>query len=158
MEPRVKDYYAVEPTALKGMLALEKAVAQSGLEGSLLELVKTRVSQINGCAFCLDMHWKDARNAGESEQRLYGLSAWHEAPYYTARERAALAWAESLTKVAQAHPTDAEFGELREHFTEKEAVQVTYAIMAINAWNRLAIGMGAVAGSYTPASKPSKAL
>jgi len=155
MEQRL-DYYKLEPALLKGMLGLEKAVHNSGLEHPLLELVKFRTSQINGCAYCLDMHWKDARNAGETEQRLYGLSAWREAPYYTARERAALAWTESVTRVAQAHPTDAEFAALRENFEEKEIVQLTYAIMSINAWNRLAIAMRATPGGYTPGNKPSQ--
>jgi AhpD family alkylhydroperoxidase len=154
MEQRM-DYYKMEPALLKGMLGFERAVATSGLEHSLLELVKFRASQLNGCAYCLDMHSKDARKAGETEQRLYGLSAWREAPYYTARERAALAWTEKLTTVSQAHPTDAEYEELTAHFKENEILQLTYGIMAINAWNRLAIAMKATPGGYVAGAKPS---
>lgn len=153
MEQRM-DYFKMEPPLLKGMLGFERAVHDSGLELSLLELIKFRVSQINSCAYCLDMHSKDARAAGETEQRLYGLSAWRETPYFSGRERAALAWAESLTRVAQAHPTDAEYNELSQYFQEPEILKLTYAIMAINAWNRLSIAMRAKPGEYVSPRKP----
>ncbi|ABF41122.1 Alkylhydroperoxidase AhpD [Candidatus Koribacter versatilis Ellin345] len=123
----------------------------SGLEASLMELVKMRASQMNGCAFCLDMHSKDARAAGETEQRLYGLNAWREAPYYTDRERAALAWTEAVTNVQQGHVPDSVFEETRKFFSEEELVNLTYAINQINSWNRFAIAFRAEAGTYQPA-------
>jgi len=116
----------------------------------LLELVKLRASQLNGCAYCIDMHTKDARSHGESEQRLYGVSAWHEAPFYTARERAALAWTEAVTLVSQSQVPDEVYAQVRAHFSEKETVDLTLAIAAINSWNRLAISFRAEAGSYQP--------
>lgn len=128
---------------------------ESGLEHSLLELVKTRVSQINGCAYCIDMHTKDARAAGETEQRLYGLSAWHEAPYYSDRERAALAWAEAITNISQTHASDAEYEAARAHFGEEELVKLTMAIITINGWNRLAIAFRPEVGIYKPRGKAS---
>lgn len=149
MEPRIK-YSEKAPDAIKGMLELEKYVHSSGLERTLFELVKTRASQINGCAYCLDMHTKDARKAGETEQRLYALSAWHEAPFYTDRERAALAWAEALTLISENDVPDALYEATRKHFDEKEIVALTMAIVAINGWNRLAIGFRTVPGSYEP--------
>ena len=121
---------------------------QAGFDERLLDLVRMRASQVNGCAYCLDMHSKDARAAGETEQRLYGLSAWEEAPYYTPRERAALAWTEAVTRVADTHVPDAVYEEVRPHFTDKELVDLTYAVMAINAWNRLAIAFRTKAGTY----------
>lgn len=147
MEQRL-DYNSVAPGALKGMMELEKYVHQSGLEHSLYELVKTRASQINGCAYCIDMHTKDARKAGETEQRLYGLSAWKETPFYTDRERAALEWTEALTLISENHVPDSLYESTRNHFTEKEMVALTMAIVAINGWNRLAISFRTVAGSY----------
>ncbi|TAM56355.1 carboxymuconolactone decarboxylase family protein [bacterium] len=145
------NYRTASPAVLNGMMELEQAVRKhGGLESSLLELVKMRASQINGCAYCLDMHSKDARAAGETEQRLYGLSAWREAPYYTDRERAALAWAEALTLVSESHAPDDVYAEMRAHFSEPEAVALTMAIIAINGWNRLAIGFRAEAGTYQP--------
>ncbi|MCC6428203.1 MAG: carboxymuconolactone decarboxylase family protein [Phycisphaerales bacterium] len=147
MKTRI-DYHTASPEGRQAMLGLENYVRQCGLEHSLLELVKMRASQINGCAYCLDMHAKDARAAGESEQRLYGLSAWREAPFYTDRERAALAWAEGVTLVHQDHVPDALYGRAREHFSEKELVDLTLAVVAINGWNRLAVAFRAVAGSY----------
>lgn len=144
------NYAEVAPNALKAMLDLEKFVHSSGLEHSLYELVKTRASQINGCAYCLDMHTKDARKAGESEQRLYGLSAWREAPFYTERERAALAWTEALTLISSNEVPDSLYEATREHFNEEEIVSLTMAIVAINGWNRLAIGFRTVPGSYQP--------
>jgi AhpD family alkylhydroperoxidase len=151
MEPRINTA-TVAPDAYKAMFGLEAYVRRSGLEQSLLELVKTRASQINGCAYCLDMHTKDARAHGESEQRLYGLSAWREAPYYSDRERAALAWTEAVTLVAEGHVPDAVYEEARQHFTEEELVNLTLAVVAINGWNRLAISFRAAAGTYQPAS------
>jgi AhpD family alkylhydroperoxidase len=151
MEPRINTA-TVAPDAYKAMFGLEAYVRRSGLEQSLLELVKTRASQINGCAYCLDMHTKDARAHGESEQRLYGLSAWRETPYYSDRERAALAWTEAVTLVAEGHVPDAVYEEARQHFTEEELVNLTLAVVAINGWNRLAISFRAAAGTYQPAS------
>ena len=132
------------------MAGLEQYARRSGLESSLLELVKTRASQINGCAFCLDMHTKDARAAGETEQRLYTLSAWHEASFFTDRERAALAWTEAVTRVADTHVPDEVYELARKHFSEKELVDLTLAVVAINGWNRLAIAFRTMPGSYQP--------
>ena len=124
----------------------------TGLEKPLLELIRLRASQINSCAFCIDMHSKDARAIGETEQRLYELDAWRETPFYTERERAALEWTEALTLVSQTHVPDAVYEEVRKQFNEKELVDLTYAVMAINSWNRLAISMRAVPGRYKPAA------
>lgn len=145
------DYSSILPTALKGMLGLERAVHESSLEPELLELVKLRASQINGCAYCIDMHTKDARAAGETEQRLYALSVWEETPFYSARERAALAWAEAVTRVADGHVPDAVYEQARAQFGEKELVDLTMAVIAINGWNRLAISFRTVPGTYQPA-------
>lgn len=153
MEPRI-DYGKASPEVVKALLGLEKVVRNSGLEESLLHLVRMRASQINGCAYCLDMHSKDARAAGETEQRLYTLNAWHEAPFYTDRERAALAWTESLTRIADTHAPDEVFEQLREQFDEQEIVNLTLAITSINSWNRIAIGFRAVPGEYQPPHKP----
>ncbi len=142
------DFFALSPEGLKAMRGLESYCRRSGLEHSLLELVKTRVSQINGCAFCIDMHTKDARAAGETEQRLYALSAWREAPFFSERERAALAWTEALTLISRTGAPDDVYEEAKRHFPEKELVDLTLAIVAINGWNRLAIGFRAVPGSY----------
>ena len=144
------DYAKIAPDALKAMLALETYVAASGLERSLYELVKTRASQINGCAYCLDMHTKDARKAGETEQRLYALSAWRETPFYTERERAGLEWTESLTLISENDVPDALYDAVRKHFNEQELVSLTMAIVAINGWNRLAIAFRTVPGTYEP--------
>jgi len=133
------------------MLGVQKYVDNSALEHSLLELVKMRASQINGCAYCLDMHSKDARAAGESEQRLYLLNAWHEAPVYTDRERAALEWTEAVTRVSDSHVPDGVFDSARRHFSEEELVDLTMAIVAINGWNRLCVSFRVQAGSYEPA-------
>lgn len=149
MKPRIK-YSENAPEAIKGLLELERYVHGSGLERRLYELVKTRASQINGCAYCLDMHTKDARKAGETEQRLYALSAWREAPFYTDRERAALAWTEALTLISENDVPDALYQAARKHFDEKEIVALTMAIVAINGWNRLAISFRTVPGSYEP--------
>jgi len=144
------DYAKVAPGALRAMYGLEKYLHGCGLEASLLELVKMRTSQINGCAFCLDMHSKDARAAGETEQRLYLLNAWREAPFYTERERAALAWTESLTLVSQNHVPDEVYSEVRQHFSEEELVNLSLAVVAINGWNRLAIAFRSEVGAYQP--------
>lgn len=147
MEARL-NYSAVAPNALKGLLEVEKYVHDSGLERTIYELVKTRASQINGCAYCIDMHTKDARKAGETEQRLYGLNAWRETPFYTERERAALAWTEALTLISENDVSESLYNATRKYFDEKEIVSLTMAIVAINAWNRLAISFRTVPGSY----------
>lgn len=144
------NYQTVAPEALKGMLELEKYVAGSGLEHSLYELVKLRASQINGCAYCIDMHSKDARQAGETEQRLYALSAWKETAFYTERERAALAWTETIILISENDMSDALYEEVAQHFSEKEMMALTMAIVAINGWNRLAISFRVEPGSYHP--------
>lgn len=144
------NYSKVSPNALKAMLELEKYVTTSGLEVTLYELVKTRASQINGCAYCLDMHTKDARKAGETEQRLYALSAWRETPFFTERERAALEWTEALTVISENDVPDSLYDSVHKHFDEKEMVALSMAIVAINGWNRLAIGFRMVPGSYNP--------
>ncbi|HOO09930.1 MAG TPA: carboxymuconolactone decarboxylase family protein [Cyclobacteriaceae bacterium] len=147
------DYQKIAPDALTAMLGLEKYMAASGLERSLYELIKTRASQINGCAYCLDMHTKDARHDGETEQRLYALSAWRETPFYTERERAALAWTEAMTLIPENDISDALYEATRKHFDEKEMVALSMAVIAINGWNRLAIGFRTVPGSYQPQKK-----
>ena len=144
------DYKKASPGGFQAMLGLENHVRQSGLEPSLLELVKTRVSQINGCAYCLDMHTKDARAAGETEQRLYLLPAWRETTFYSGRERAALAWAEAVTLLAAQAPSDALYDEVRQQFDDKALVDLTLAIIAINGWNRLSIAFRTPAGTYQP--------
>jgi AhpD family alkylhydroperoxidase len=136
--------FEVAPGSLKPMMELEKTLKNSGLEHSLLELVKTRASQINGCAFCLHMHTKDARANGETEERLHLLNAWRESPLYSDRERAALAWTEALTLVAETHAPDEDYAELSRHFTPVEQVNLTLLIGAINTWNRLAIGFRSI--------------
>lgn len=147
MQPRI-EYSKAAPGAVKTMLDLEKYVRQSGLETPLLELVRLRASQINGCAYCLDMHTKDARAEGETEQRLYTLSAWRETPFFTERERAALEWTEAVTEIGKDHVPDNVFERTRQHFSERELADLTLAVIAINAWNRLAIAFRAVPGSY----------
>lgn len=139
MEQRL-DASAVAPGAYKAVLGVEAYIRGCGLEPALIELVKMRASQINGCAFCLDMHSHDARQRGETEQRLYLLDAWREVPFYSPRERAALAWTEALTRIAETHAPDADYAELRKHFSEQEVVDLTTLIGLINLWNRLAIG------------------
>lgn len=149
MQPQVRiHYYQVAPHGADGIMELERYVHDSGLEESLINLVKMRASQINGCAYCIDMHSKDARSSGESEQRLYGLNAWRETPFYTERERAALAWTEAVTLVSETHVPDEVYEAAREQFSEKELVDLTLAVIAINAWNRLAISFRSEAGSY----------
>ncbi len=134
------DFYTASPDAMKAMMALETAVGKLSIELPLLELVRLRVSQINGCAFCLDMHTADARKGGETERRLYTVSAWRETPFFTPRERAALAWAESLTLISHTHAPDEDFNALAEQFSAKEQIGLSVAIATINSWNRLAVG------------------
>ncbi len=135
------------------MYGLEDYVDKSGIEESLLDLIKMRSSQINGCAFCIDMHSKDARIHGETEQRLYALNAWRETPFFTDSERAALAWTESVTLVHESHVPDEVYEFVRKHFSEKELVDLTLAVVTINGWNRLAVSFRSVPGSYQPAQQ-----
>src|SRR5919199_2117049 len=150
METRF-DGMKVAPGAVQAMMSLEQYIHGCGLEESLIHLVKLRASQLNGCAYCLDMHWKDARALGESEQRLYSLDAWRECPYYTERERAALAWTEAVTLVTDGHVPDDVYEKVRAHFGEKELADLTLAVATINAWNRLSIAARLVPGTYQPA-------
>ena len=154
MEPRI-DYLKSARGAYHAMLGIEHYLQQCGLEETLQNLIKLRVSQVNGCAYCIDMHWKDLRAAGESEQRLYGLDAWEESPYYTDRERAALAWAEAVTNIQEGHVTDAVFEHVKNFFNEKELADLTLAVTAINSWNRLSISARTVPGTYQPAKTQS---
>ncbi len=143
------DWGGVLPEARSAMIGLEQVARKAGLPRPLLELVKVRVSQMNGCSYCLDMHTKEARRGGESEQRLYALAAWHETPFFTPRERAALFWAEALTNIAQGVP-DTVYSAVSEHFSDHEIVALTSAVVAINAWNRWAISMRTEPGTYRP--------
>ena len=143
MQPRL-DFYKASPEAAKAMLALEAAVGKLGLEPSLIELVKVRASQINGCAYCVDLHACDARKLGESERRLHAVAVWRESPFFTDRERAALAWTESLTRLAETRAPDADYEWLSSQFSERERVDLTLAINTINSWNRLAVGFRSV--------------
>jgi AhpD family alkylhydroperoxidase len=152
MEPRL-DFLRLAPEPHRAMYAVGAYLAGCGLEKGLLELVIIRVSQINGCAFCLDLHTKDARAGGETEQRIYLLNAWCEAPFFAERERAALAWAEAVTQIT-AGVSDAVYTEARQQFAEKELVDLNWAVVTINAWNRIAISIRSVPGTYQPA-KPS---
>ncbi len=147
------NYTQASPDGFKAMRQLQEHVETCGLEHKLLELVKMRASQINGCAYCLDMHSKDARAAGETEQRLYVLNAWREAPFYSERERAALAWTEALTRIADSHGVpDALYDEVRKQFSDKELADLSLAVIAINGWNRLAIPFRSEPGHYQPRS------
>lgn len=156
MQARI-DYRKFAKEPIKALLDLETYLSQCGLEPNLIHLLKLRASQINGCAYCIDMHWKDARAGGESEQRFYGLDAWWESPYYTDRERAALAWTEAVTLIASTHAPDEFFTGLQAHFSEKEIVDLTYVVSTINAWNRIAISLRAVPGHYQPPQKSTAA-
>jgi len=149
MKPRID--INVVPGILKAMSGLEAYLHQSGIEIPLLHLIKLRASQVNGCAYCIDMHWKDLRAIGESEQRLYGLDAWDESPYYTDRERAALAWTEAVTLITDGHVSDQVYEQVKRHFSDKELADLTFAVATINTWNRLAIASRAEAGKYQPA-------
>jgi len=139
------------PLAVKAVFGIEQYVRSSSLEPSLYKLVKLRASYLNGCAFCVDMHTREARAAGESEQRLFAVPVWKETPFFSARERAALAWTESVTELGRGGVSDELFRATREHFSEQELVDLTIGIIAINAWNRLAVSFAAVPGSYQPA-------
>jgi len=150
MQRRIQ-YAKIAPGAMTAMLGLEAYVLHCGLERSLIELVKLRASQINGCAYCVDMHTKDARAEGETEQRLYAVSVWEETPFFTERERATLAWTEAVTLVGQEHVPDDVYQQARGSFSETELVNLTLAIIAINGWNRLAISFRTVPGTYQPA-------
>lgn len=152
MEQRF-NYFKAAPGAYKAMSGLEQYLHGCGLEEGLLHLVKLRASQINGCAFCLDMHWKDLRAIGEEEQRLYSLDAWRECPWYTDRERAALAWTEALTLVTEGHVPDAVYEEVRKQFNEKELSDLSLAVTTINAWNRLSIASRTPPGTYKRGTK-----
>src|SRR6202789_2302037 len=149
--------FKASPKGYQAMAALESFVTSCGLERPLLELVKMRASQINGCAYCLDMHSKDARAEGESEQRLYALNAWRETPFYSDRERAALEWTEAITLIAESHAPDVLYDRVKQHFTPEELANLTLAITTINAWNRFSIAFRAVPGSYTPNPEKLKA-
>ena len=142
MQQRI-DVAKVNPAAYKAVAALQTYVDQSGLDAKLRELIKIRASQINGCAYCLAMHTRDARKHGESDERMHLLDAWREAPIFTARERAALAWTEALTLVSQTHVPDEVYDDVRKQFSEKEIVDLTLAVAAINTWNRIAISLRA---------------
>jgi AhpD family alkylhydroperoxidase len=143
MKPRM-NFYQAAPETIKALTALETHIQSTGLEKSLIELVKIRASQINGCAFCINMHTDDARKRGETEQRIYLLNAWRESPLYTDRERAALAWTEAVTLIAETRAPDDVYDQVRAQFSEEETVNLTVLIGTINAWNRLAISFRAV--------------
>jgi len=151
MKARI-DLMHTTPGVIHAMLGLERQVQKAGLDTTLLDLVRMRASQINGCACCLDIHSKDARANGETEQRLYGLDAWRETPYYSTRERAALEWTEALTLVADTHVPDEVYERVREQFSEDELVHLTLAIVSINGWNRLNVAARTVPGDYVPGS------
>ena len=148
----------LSPEVYRAMLALESAVKATGLESNLLDLVKLRASQINGCAFCIDMHSKDLRAEGESEERLYLLDAWREAPFYSDRERAALAWTEAVTVIAHSHVPDEVYEQARQHFTDDELAKLTLAIVSINGWNRLNIAFRTAPGGYQPIQRHEHAM
>lgn len=150
MKPRF-NYAKVAPGVYEAMDALDQYAAGCGLEESLLHLVRLRASQLNGCAYCIDMHWKDLRALGETEQRLCSLDAWRECPYYTERERAALGWTEAVTFVAQGHVPDALVEEARRSLSDKELADLTLVVATINAWNRLSIAARLVPGTYQAA-------
>jgi len=144
------DYRAVSPDALKTMLAFEAAVIRMGLERPLLNLIKLRASYINGCAYCVDMHSKEARHAGETEQRIYSVPVWHETPFYTPRERAALLWTETLVNLPQRGVPDDVFNAVRAEYSEQEMISLTMAVNAINGWNRFGVAFQLEPGGYTP--------
>jgi AhpD family alkylhydroperoxidase len=149
MKARI-DYRTADSKALQMLLGIERHIAESTLEYKLLQLIKMRASQINGCAFCLDMHSKDARAAGETEQRLYSLDAWEEAPYYSDRERAALAWTDAVTLLGNGHVPDSVYEKVRAQFSQNEIAVLTLAIAMINTWNRLNVAFRTPAGGYQP--------
>ena len=149
-QPRF-NYVRAAAGGYKAMSALESFLHECGLELPLIHLLKLRVSQINGCAFCIDMHWKDLRALGESEQRLYSLEVWRECNWYTERERAALTWAEAVTNLADGHVADDVYAEVAKQFDEKGMSNLTFVVATINAWNRLAIAARSTPGKYRPA-------
>ena len=152
MEPRI-NYAKVAPGVFEAMIGLSHYLRKTNLDEKLVNLICLRASQINGCAYCVDMHWKDLRAAGETEQRLYGLDAWEESPYYSDRERAALGWTEAVTNVREGHVPDDVYERSRRFFSEKELADLTFAIATINGWNRLNIAARTVAGNYQPAKE-----
>lgn len=145
------DYYKLAPGAIRALSAIEQYLRASTLEPALIELVKVRASLMNGCAYCVDIHTKDARAKGETEQRLYAVAVWRETPFFNTRERAALAWTEVITEIGRSGVGDAPYEDARAQFTEKELVDLTFAVIAINAWNRLGVAFQPEVGSYTPA-------
>ena len=151
--PRI-DYAKVAPGAVHAQLGLENYIRNSGLERSLIELMKLRASYVNGCAYCVDMHTKDARLADETEQRLFAIPVWHETPYFTPRERAALAWTDAVNEVGRTHVPDEVYDEVRQHFSDVEIVNLTMVVVTINGWNRMAVALRQVVGSYVPRAKP----
>jgi AhpD family alkylhydroperoxidase len=153
MEERL-DYAEAAPQGYRAIAALDHYVEHCGLDPLLLTLVQMRASQLNGCSYCLDMHSKDARAMGESEQRLYALNAWRDAPFYTDRERAALQWTEEITLISQAHAPNVAYEDVRRHFNEEELVNLTLAVATVGAWNRLCIGFRSQAGSYESSRQP----
>lgn len=154
MQPRT-EYSKAAPRAIAAMSGLEEYLRTTDLEPRMLELVRMRASLINGCAYCVDMHSKDARAHGETEQRLYAVSVWRETPFFSDRERAALAWTEAVTLIGEGHVTDEVYEEVRQHFNEKELVEVTLAIVAINGWNRFALAFRTVPGTYSAEGRGS---
>jgi AhpD family alkylhydroperoxidase len=152
MKARI-NYGKVAPGVYEAMDALDSYLGNSALDEYVLNLVRLRASQINGCAYCIDMHWKDLRALGEGEQRLYSLDSWRECPYYTERERAALAWVEAVTFVSDGHVPEQLYEEVRSHFSERELADLTLAVATINAWNRLSIAARLVPGGYQPAKR-----
>jgi AhpD family alkylhydroperoxidase len=154
MEQRL-DYTKEGHDALRAMYGLETYLHKGSIEPMLLHLIKFRVSQINGCAYCLDMHSKDLRAGGETEQRLYCLEAWRETPFYTDREQAALEWAEALTLITEGHVRDEVFESVKKHFSEKELIDLTMAIVTINSWNRISIAFRTTPGTYQPGQHAS---
>ena len=146
-QPRL-DYQKASPEALKAMFQLEQTVRTSGLDLKLIDLIKIRASILNGCAFCIDMHTKEARAHGETEQRIYGLGAWAETPFFTDKERATLTWTDALTNIQQGHASDEAYNAVAQQFDEREIMNLTLAITTINAWNRIALGFRVVPGSY----------
>ena len=151
------DYNRIGPGAVRAVRALDEYVRASGLEPAVIELVKVRASLMNGCAYCVDIHTKDARSKGETEQRLFAVPVWRETPFFSPRERAALAWTEGVTAIGRVGVSDALFDEARAQFTDKELVDLTAAVIAINAWNRLAVTFRPAIGDRAPAAATTRA-
>ena len=152
MKPRIENYARLAPAQSRALYQLQQEVDKSGIDQKLLDLIKIRASQVNGCAFCIDMHTIDARAHGETEQRIYALNAWREGPFFDDRERAVLEFTESVTRVSETHVPDGVMDEMRKYFTDAEIVNLTWAVVTINAWNRLAITFRAQPGQYKPAA------